>query len=410
MVPNHTGIDSDWVMYHPDRFVQLNHSPYSGYSFEGPDLSLDPRISLHIEDGYWNRSDAAVVFRRVDHEHDDTRFIYHGNDGTQMPWNDTAQLDFLREDVRDAIVETILEVAKRFDVIRFDAAMTLTKMHYQRLWYPKPGTGGGVPSRAAYGLSDEDFNAAMPYELWRRVVDTVAEQQPETLLLAEAFWMTESFFVRKLGMHRVYNSAFMNMLKAEENAKYREYVREILDYSPEVIRRYVNFMSNPDEETAIQQFGDGDKYFGVATMCVTMPGLPMFGHGQVEGFTERYGMEYRRAYHDEKPRHELVRRHEREIVPLLKRRDLFSGVEHFQLYDFAADGKTNENVFAYSNRSGSTVALVLYNNRLDSTEGRISDFDLGVTEMVDLRSGGTVYLDGPIKLAGYQTLVLFAES
>ena len=31
-------------------------------------------------------------------------------------------------------------------------------------------------------------------------------------------------------------------------------------------------------------------------MMATMPGLPMFGHGQVEGFTERYGMEYRRAY------------------------------------------------------------------------------------------------------------------
>ena len=27
----------------------------------------------------------------------------------------------------------------------------------------------------------------------------------------------------------------------------------------------------------------------------TMPGLPMFGHGQIEGFAEKYGMEYRRA-------------------------------------------------------------------------------------------------------------------
>ena len=29
------------------------------------------------------------------------------------------------------------------------------------------------------------------------------------------------YFVRTLGMHRVYNSAFMNMLRDEENAKYR---------------------------------------------------------------------------------------------------------------------------------------------------------------------------------------------
>ena len=52
----------------------------------------------------------------------------------------------------------------------------------------------------------------------------------------------------------------------------------------------------------------------------TMPGLPMFGHGQIEGFAEKYGMEYRRAYRDETPDAELIARHEREIFPLLHRR------------------------------------------------------------------------------------------
>lgn len=58
-------------------------------------------------------------------------------------------------------------------------------------------------------------------------------------------------------------------------------------------------MSNPDEETAINQFGKGDKYFGVATMLITLPGLPMFAHGQLEGFSEKYGMEYKRSYYTE---------------------------------------------------------------------------------------------------------------
>ena len=52
----------------------------------------------------------------------------------------------------------------------------------------------------------------------------------------------------------------------------------------------------------------------------TMPGLPMFGHGQVEGFTEKYGMEYRRAYWTRRPTPDLVARHEREIFPLLHQR------------------------------------------------------------------------------------------
>ena len=55
-------------------------------------------------------------------------------------------------------------------------------------------------------------------------------------------------------------------------------------------------MNNPDERTAVEQFGKDDKYFGVTMLMVTMPGLPMFGHGQIEGFTEKYGMEYPRAY------------------------------------------------------------------------------------------------------------------
>src|SRR2546426_8010347 len=42
-----------------------------------------------------------------------------------------------------------------------------------------------------------------------------------SLLLAEAFWLMEGYFVRTLGMHRVYNSAFMNMMRDEENAQYR---------------------------------------------------------------------------------------------------------------------------------------------------------------------------------------------
>jgi glycosidase len=221
MVPNHVGIYSKWVVEHPDWFVSLNYSPFPTYTFNGENLSDDPRVGIYLEDHYYSRSDAAVAFKRVDHWTGDTKYIYHGNDGTSMPWNDTAQLDYLNPEVREAVIQTILHVARKFPVIRFDAAMTLAKKHYQRLWFPEPGTGGDIPSRAEFGLTRDQFDAAMPQEFWREVVDRVAQEVPDTLLLAEAFWMMEGYFVRTLGMHRVYNSAFMNMLKAEENAKYR---------------------------------------------------------------------------------------------------------------------------------------------------------------------------------------------
>jgi glycosidase len=372
MVPNHVGIYSKWVIEHPDWFVQLDEPPFPDYRFSGPDLCPEERVGIYIEDGYWNHSDAAVVFQRRDHLTGGTRYIYHGNDGTSMPWNDTAQLDFTRADVRQAVADTILHVARKFSVIRFDAAMTLAKKHYQRLWFPRPEDGGAIPSRAEHGMSRADFDRIFPKEFWREVVDRVAREAPDTLLLAEAFWLMEGYFVRTLGMHRVYNSAFMNMLKDEDNAKYRQTIRNVLEFSPEVLQRFVNFMNNPDEETAEAQFGKGDKYFGVCMMLVTMPGLPMFGHGQVEGYMEKYGMEYRRAYRDEAVDQGLVARHEREIFPIMRKRHIFSGARYFALYDFTVpEGWVNENVFAYSNRAGGERALIIYNNAYESTCGHV---------------------------------------
>lgn len=372
MVPNHMGIDSPWVVEHPDWFLSLDYSPYPSYSFSGPDLSDDDRVSILLEDHYYTRTDAAVVFKHIDKRGERERYIYHGNDGTSMPWNDTAQLNYLKPEVREAIIQTILAVARRFPIIRFDAAMTLAKLHYQRLWFPQPGTGGAIPSRADHGMSKEQFDQAMPVEFWREVVERVAQEAPDTLLLAEAFWMMEGFFVRTLGMHRVYNSAFMNILRNEDNAKYRLIMKNILEFDPEILKRYVNFMNNPDERTAVDQFGKGDKYFGICTLMATMPGLPMFGHGQIEGFSEKYGMEFKRAYWNEEPDQDLIDRHQREIFPLLHRRALFAGVENFLLYDlFTSEGAVNEDVFVYSNGLGNERSLVVYNNKFNDTQGWI---------------------------------------
>ncbi len=394
MVPNHMGIDSTWVVDHPEWFLSRPDSPYPAYSFDGPDLSGDDRVEIKIEDHYFEQSDAAVVFRRRDKWTGDTQYVYHGNDGTSFPWNDTAQLNYLSAQVREQVIQTILHVARSFPIIRFDAAMTLAKRHIQRLWFPVPGAGGAIPSRSESSMTTAEFDAAIPHEFWREVVDRVAAEVPGTLLLAEAFWLMEAYFVRTLGMHRVYNSAFMVMLRDEDNANYRLVLKNTLEFDPGIMKRYVNFMSNPDERTAIDQFGNGDKFFGVASMMATLPGLPMFGHGQVEGFTEKYGMEYYRPKFDETPADWLVERHQREIAPLLHRRRLFAESDHFLLYDYwRPDGTVDENVFAYSNRNGDQRALVLFNNAYSSTSGTIhhstkfADKTSGSIRQRELRDG-----------------------
>jgi glycosidase len=410
MVPNHMGIDSNWLYEHPDWFISMPYSPFPSYTFTGENLSADPRAAVQIEDHYYTRSDAAVVFKYHDNAKNSDKFIYHGNDGTSMPWNDTAQLNYLNPAVREAVIQKILSIARNFPIIRFDAAMTLARRHFQRLWFPLPGGGCDIPSRSEFSLTAEQFNQYMPQEFWREVVERVAAEAPDTLLLAEAFWLMESYFVRTLGMHRVYNSAFMNLLRDEDNAKYRQLLKNTLEFDPQILKRYVNFMNNPDEQTAASQFGKGDKYFGICTLLATMPGLPMFGHGQVEGFSEKYGMEYKRAYIDEVPDQGLIDRHHWQIFPLLKKRYLFSEVERFYVYDFyTADGLVDENVYAYSNRSGDERALVLYHNKFGDTAGWVRtsaafmDKQSGTQRQVDLRAG----LDLP---AARDHFVVFRDS
>ena len=372
MVPNHTGIDGNWVYEHPDYFISQSYSPFPSYTYNGPDLSHNPDWEVKLEDHYYNRTDAAVTFRMRNRHTGETRYVFHGNDGTTMPWNDTAQLDYLNPVTREAVIQKILHVARNFPIIRFDAAMTLAKRHIERLRYPKPGTGGGIAGRAEHSMDEREFNRRIPEEFWREVVDRVAKEVPDTLLLAEAFWMMEGYFVRTLGMHRVYNSAFMNMLKNQENQKYRDSIKKTLEFEPEILKRYVNFMNNPDEDTAIAQFGSDDRYFGVATLLATLPGLPMIGHGQIEGYREKYGMEYQRAYFDEKPNGWLIDQHERRIFPLLRKRYLFANVDNFNIYDCYGPNGVEESVYAFVNGSGNERTLVLVNNRYERIYGTIS--------------------------------------
>ena len=359
----------------PSASSALDQPPFPNYRFTGPDLSPEPGVGIRLEDGYWDRRDAAVVFKREDRTSGRVRYLYHGNDGTSMPWNDTAQLDYLQREVREAVIEVILGIARRFPIIRFDAAMTLARRHIQRLWYPAPGHAGAIPSRAEFGsLSPSTFRRRMPHEFWREVVDRVAAEVPDTLLLAEAFWLMEGYFVRTLGMHRVYNSAFMHMLRDERNAEYRTVLRETLAFDPRVLQRYVNFMSNPDERTAADQFGTQGKYAGVATLLATLPGLPLIGHGQLEGYRERYGMEFRRPLQDERPDEGLGWLHEARLYPLLRRRHQFARADAFRLYDLVRDdGGVAEDVFAYSNVAGGERSLVLYHNRWGDAAGRLRD-------------------------------------
>jgi len=221
-------------------------------------------------------------------------------------------------------------------------------------------------------MDDLDFDDQMPLEFWIEVLKDIQEKEPDTLLIAEAFWLMEGFFIQHLGMDRVYNSAFMNLLRDEENEKFKQFIRDMIAIDPLFLERLVNYQSTPDEESAISQFGSKEKYFGILTLLATMPGLPMFGHGQFEGYKERYGMDFLQPRLEETPDDDLITRHKNLIQPLLENRFRYSCSKNFKLHDYHhSNGKINNDVIAYSNRNENHQSLVIYNNAGKQSDGFI---------------------------------------
>ena len=360
MMPNHTAIDGRWVIEHPERFMQAAERPFPSYTFNGENLSSDPHVAVYLEDHYLDQSDAAVVFQRVDRATGDSRFIYHGNDGNSLPWNDTAQLDFSREDVRQALIDEIVEAAQSFPILRLGAAMTLIRGHFQRLWFPEPGKGGAVPSRAEHQMTREQFSRSMPHELWQEVLREVAERTPETLILAEALWNTEAYFAHELGMHRVDSSAFFELISQGRNAQLIESLKSALTADPSQLECWAHYLIYPGQ-TQEQPAGD-DRYFAHGTLMATLPGCPVFSHFQFEGPRSATGGDPERA-----PEDPLFREHQRRIAPLLRERRLFARAANLTL--FPVHGA--EDVIAFANGVEQAVRLVVVNNSPDAKQGVI---------------------------------------
>ena len=371
VVPNHTGLDSRWMVERPDWFVQTQRLPFPSYRFSGANLSGDPRIEVRIEDGYWREDDAAVVFERRDVATGEVRWIYHGNDGTTMPWNDTAQLDVSLPEVRTALINTVLRLATRYGALRFDAAMALARQHVKRLWYPDPGQGGAIPSRSGQGLSDEEWARRMPGEFWSELVDAVRTQAPETLLLAEAFWLMEVDFARTYGVNRVYWSAFRDWVRDDAHGEHRIWLHDVLGREPQLLARLCLFLSNPDEVSVAVAFGTGARYLAAATLQATLPGLPLLAHGQVDGLSEQYGMEFQRPHLIDRPNPRTVAMHQKWIAPLLRLRALFGQAEGFRLFEFKSGAHGQDCVYAYTQRRGGLRALILVNASPEPRRGRI---------------------------------------
>ncbi len=172
-------------------------------------------------------------------------------------------------------------------------------------------------------------------------------------------------------MHRVYNSAFMNMLKNEDNANYRSVMKNTLEFKPEILKRFVNFMNNPDEDTAVAQFGKDGKYFGVAIIMSTMRACRCSVNGQVEGLRKNTAWSIAGHIGTRNPNNGWSTATSARFFRCSANVISSPRSRIFTCTTCSPRRHVVEDVFAYSNRSGDERSLVVYHNKWATCRGWI---------------------------------------
>ena len=349
-VPNHVAPDHPWVSEHPSYFIQGS----------ADDARSDP--ASFIEFG-------GKVFAC-------------GRDPYFPAWPDVLQLNAFHPGLRQAVIDTISQIAEQCDGIRCDMAMLLLNDIFGRTW------GGRAGSRP-----DADY--------WATVIPATKGRHPAFKFIAEAYWDLE-WELQQQGFDFCYDKKLYDRMEHGPAEHARQHLLADLPYQ----ERMVRFIENHDEPRAAATFTDG-KDRAAAVMILTIPGARLLHEGQFEGWRVRLPVFLGRRP-AEPADHELAVFYDH----LLKatRSDLFRNGE-WRLCERSGwpDNQTCQNILAWCWVKDDTRALVVVNfgpapaqarvqvpwDELRATTWRLTDGLSGDTYDRDgneLRDGG-LYVD-----------------
>jgi len=225
-VPNHVAPDHPWVAGHPDYFVRGSTD----------DLRNDP--ASFVEAG-------GTVFAR-------------GRDPYFPAWPDVLQLNAFHPGLRQAVVETISEIAAQCDGIRCDMAMLMLNAIFERTW----GARAGAKPAGDY---------------WATAIAAIKGRHHEFKFIAEAYWDLE-WELQQQGFDSCYDKKLYDRMEHAD----AESVRQHLLAAPAYQDKMVRFIENHDEPRAAATFSSG-KARAAAAAILTLPGVKLLHEGQFEG-------------------------------------------------------------------------------------------------------------------------------
>ena len=227
-VPNHLGLDHDWLREQPDLFVQ---SP------------------VEVPDTFAQETTTGV------------RWLANGKDPFFLPWNDTVQLDYRRVSTRAAMRELLLTVADRCDGVRCDMAMLLLNDVFAKTW-------------ANFPLS----NDPPPGEFWADAISFVKKLHPEFLFLAEVYWDLEGRMLEQ-GFDFTYDKRLYDELFWRNASGVSG---RVLGLAPDFLARGAHFLENHDEPRIAAQLSPAEQPAAALTI-LGLPGMRFLHEGQLTG-------------------------------------------------------------------------------------------------------------------------------
>ena len=225
-VPNHVAPDHPWIIHHPEYFIQGNTD----------DARNDPASFVKA---------GGKVFAC-------------GRDPYFPAWPDVLQLNAFQPGLRQAVIETVSEIAEQCDGIRCDMAMLMLNNIFERTW----GARAGVKPVNDY---------------WTTVIPAIKGRLREFRFIAEAYWDLE-WELQQQGFDHCYDKKLYDRMEHGAAENVRLHLLADLPYQEGMVR----FIENHDEPRAAATFPSG-KGRAAAVAILTLPGARLLHEGQFEG-------------------------------------------------------------------------------------------------------------------------------
>lgn len=242
-VPNHVATDHPWVTHKPHYLVR--------------GTKKDQQIAHDLFFETVNPKGQRLI-------------IAHGRDPYFPGWIDTAQLNAFSLELREALRNTLLDIAAQCDGVRCDMAMLMVNDIFARTW--------GVY------LSE----SAPETEFWEDIIPVVKAAYPDFKFIAEVYWDME-YILLQMGFDMTYDKRLYDRVQDGHIPAIREHLHAALSYQ----ERQVRFIENHDEHRAATSLGI-EKGRAAATLVCTLPGATLLHDGQFIGRRVKLPVQIRR--------------------------------------------------------------------------------------------------------------------